>query len=844
MNGGVLFDTKPPTPHPTAPGLKQSHITDHWAITMNHSRRAADKERSRRTAAPSPTFSHPSDAGQPSPFGTPSSISLAGPSPTFAAAPYPAYPGHQAPYAAPQNYYLLPPGDYLPASGPSQPRRHSAHAEHDGHPPLYTTSILYDAPASAAAPYYDTPAALAKRKHESPAAGDLMATPKAQQAALPDGGKATKRVKIDDALPSVQSQLPTPPSTGRNVSSASVASHAPSDEVHGVFVTVTEDEGRKLGLVQNSTGDEAVEEVKRCGPPRVSTATTLGVDEQGNATLINADVLASELAWLERGTDSPSGPTRTPMTARAPRTPTSNSVPLPDDTPRTRETRTLRLLRAFESAPASPAAKQMHSIRVELDGVMSRVALSRNRALAFIGLDDETRAVEEVRNEDDDEWADSSAGGGFSKARPDWPDDDGPWRSVSAHKVKEQRERRQRADVLRRYLNASSDDEDLAHSEAASRRRARGVIHARTRGGSSTAGWEIYPSDARDALLFSRRRTMTPLAVSAGVIIGCACKNPSAGAGALISCTGCQTMHHVGCVGIDDIQADWMCDACVGRAHRDTLATPAARTPRGIRGSHERSAYKGSNATLALAPSPMFAGDPLRGTLAAIAHTPVALGRGPMSPSRPQRARVLSYGGDIWGLPEDSPSTPAPAAPRHLPDRFATPRVDDPVFDVNSTPSRHLDTDPRLAGTFNTLFSMTPLMSRSRNPSNLLAGETPGPAGRARNVSGVPPLAELTGGGKHEFLQNLAAGVGLGMGSPIGIGVGAAAGSPASPVVPARRLLGAHPVSPSPFTRRIGSNKFSHLRSSSRSGLGLGSALGEEDEDEAAAERDLGNQSD
>jgi hypothetical protein len=166
---------------------------------------------------------------------------------------------------------------------------------------------------------------------------------------------------------------------------------------------------------------------------------------------------------------------------------------------------------------------------------------------------------------------------------------------------------------------------------------------------------------------------------------------------------------------------------------------------------------------------------------------------------------VLSYGTE-WGVTGENPTTPM--LPSGHFGNFSTPRPDDPVFDVNSTPSRHLDTDPRIAGQFTgSLFAITPLVGRSRN-ANPLMGDTP--MGHARNVSGVPPAFEGMSGmgmtGRHDFLQGLTR-------------------EPETPGAGMRGLgIGRPPqLSPSPFGgHRHSSSKSSHLRSASRSGLGFG----------------------
>jgi hypothetical protein len=455
----------------------------------------------------------------------------------------------------------------------------------------------------------------------------------------------------------------------------------------------------------------------------------------------------------------------------------------------------------------------MYSIRLDMgQGQPCRVALRKDLALAFVGLDKATQVVEESRKEDDDGWAVvNGAPGSRPLIRPNWPDEEAPWKIGSGNRrARQMREDKERVTLLKRYLEASSDDDeedDGAGRFPSHRGRASHTPHRPPGTGSAT-------SDAKAALLsamnrsshrVATRRSAPPVFVPGGVV-ACVCKNNGSG-GSLIPCSSCRTWFHLACVGNEAVQLgeNWVCDPCIVQARRATLSSPTGRTPIAQRFTHERShsGFRGDHA-LALAPSPMFAQD------SGIPVTPMSMGpRTP--PGRRRSARVLSYGADFWG--PESPTTPAPA-PRFFSN--STPRLEDPAFDVNSTPSRHLNTDPRMAGEFHSLFAVTPLMGRSRNASGM-PGETPLPfpgnpmyahsSGR-RLVSGSSETGVV---GRHEFLQSLTA--------------DRRASGERRPLV--------EPPSPSPYggiglggPRHGSSNSMSHLRddsaAASQRGLGLG----------------------
>lgn len=764
-------------------------------------------------------------------------------------AAYPVYanggpvPGYYPPTAAAQ-----PGGFYVytqPALVPAGPSRRPSHQPEYGGPvpsqmyPGQQQQQQFD-PSSyshPAAPQWDTASASSttsthkrKRSGSSNLKEELRTPRKSSVPSLPDvsDSRSSKRPLTGG------SQLPTPPSTGGNVATPSGTNPLLSDDKgaavepkHGVYVTTTEEEGRKLGLVQAATGAEAVEEIPARGPPRTKRATTLSINASGMATLGSTEVLQSDVALLDNKLDGPSTPVvpQTPNGKKAPQTPSADV----NDTPRTKQTKTDRRLEAFN--PSARPSEPMFSIKLDMgQGQPCRVALRKDLALAFVGLDKGTKVVEETRGEDQDGWTVNGEPGSRPPKRPDWPDEEPPWKIGSGGRPARQlREEKERTTLLRRYLESSSDDED--DDDGAARfpqHKGKNAIRARPRPTATGAAaacnvWDNNPSDARAALLSAlnkgRRAPRGALIVPSGVV-ACICKQTGP-TGSMISCSSCKTWHHLGCVGLDEVQIapNWVCDPCVAQARRATLSTPARSTPSAFAYSSaaRSSAFRGNQA-VALAPSPMFAGEAAR----AAGGGPLEM-RTPNSPSRSsrQRGRVLSYGGDLWGISggAEEPSTPVPP-PRNPVDHFSTPLVDDSIFDVNSTPSRHLDTDPRMGGQFSSLFAMTPLMGRSRNTNSvLIAGDTPmQPAGAGGHR--IPFSDGIAS--RHQFLQGLTAerrGPHTERPARMGLGSGLALG-------------GGPPVSPSPFGhRRNHSGSLSHIRSGSRSGLGLGMAVDEEDEE-------------
>lgn len=653
--------------------------------------------------------------------------------------PYPNGPGYFPP---PQSagYYQYPPDFAGPQSGPpvaGPSRRHSqpAFGVQMQQQQMYQ-GMPYDPSMGQPGPWDNVSVASStgsqkRKRSDSSQTRNEQRTPQSV---------STERPPARSANSGGAQQLPTPPSSGHLNSQA-----LPEEKVEprkGVYVTATQEEGRKLGLVHTKTGTEDVESTPTRGPPRMKATTTLSVSAAGKAVLSSAEVLQSELDMLEKSAQA------TPKTPQSghPRTPTSGTRP--EDTPGTVANKTTRRLSAFNlsARPSEP----MYSIRLDMgQGQPCRVALRKDLALAFVGMDKATNVVEERRGEDEDAWAVvNGAPGSRPPVRPNWPDEEAPWKLGSAHRARQLREESERTAMLKRYLESSSDSEDDDD----------GAARFPSHRGSGAVRTKRLPvangiADAKSALLAVLNRGRGPTAhrapsvmVPTGVV-NCVCKQTAA-AGSMISCGSCRTWHHLACVGIDEVQLapNWVCDPCVAQARRATLSSPSNRTPTARFSSHERShsAFRGDVA-LALAPSPMFAGDNTQSTPMGTSN------RTPMCPSRSRghRARILSYN-DPWDNVED-PGTPVP--PPRI-DQFLTPRPDDSMFDVNSTPSRHLNTDPRMAGQFNSLFAVTPLMGRSRNASGM-ATDTPAMVARNRNISGVPPFSDSGVVGRHEFLQGL-----------------------------------------------------------------------------------------
>ncbi len=677
-----------------------------------------------------------------------------------------------------------------------------------------------------------------KRKREKPvkdtppSTTKSMKTPKRVKPQHHDGsGRATKRIKVEEGQQQQQTQLPTPPSTGRESSSylslpqalrvpaaEKMAAIEEGPEIEsqfrrrGVVVTRHQQEGRKIGLMGVHHGEtEAPSSPEEAYmSPRTTTVPSLSVSVSGLATLSTDEILESEMAWLENGgrNSPPSSPDivqiQTPIM--------SHEAVITDenDSPATKEEKVSKRLQAF--VDGVKVEEPLICTRIDMFG---RVAVKKNAAIRFLGLDGSIRLVEETRHDEADVWVERPiASSSRTMLRPSWPDEEAPWALAGgSRRERRQREETEKAKILKRYFEAASDessDEDSYAPLPPDRGKGKSTLRLIPSNASDTSdsrrrlgtGWENINADAKDALLAGIRGRALPPVLPGKVACPCGAQT-AAGMGSMISCSSCKTWHHLICCGIEDesqLGPQWWCSRC--QAEAIAMSTPALLTPRtAYAQSDERSsAFKGEHTMIALAPSPMFMNGATFSQAAASARTP--LNRAVNSPSsRNHRSRILSYGTDMWAYTEDGPpSTPMPA----LSDRYATPRIDDAPFDVTSTPSRHLD--------FNfsqpSLFSLTPLGGRSRLASGMLMDGTPF---RPRG----PSIADGSMPSRHDFFRELSKG-----------------GEPASPQTRwPHGLLGAHNVSPSPFGHRrsMSGNKMSSLRSSSRSGLGFGVQMEKEE---------------
>lgn len=696
-----------------------------------------------------------------------------------------------------------------------------------------------------------------------------------------ESGRAAKRIKVDDGK--AQLLLPTPPSTGRElpttelpnqphlastpeepeVPTITVAEIAAPARKPGVVVTRSQDEGRKLELVRGQSAgvEEQHTPEEKLPSPRTTSIPVLKTDAAGLAQLTTSEILESEMAWLENRASSPS-----PVPEPAPRTPTMKAESLVDDTdtPATKARKVVKRLQAFSDV--KPLEEGIVSTRIDMFG---RVAVRKGVALKFLGLDGSAAVYEEI-SRDEDILARPIASSSKSIMKPNWPDAEAPWALAGgSRKERVIKEDSERTASLRRYLETasdeSSDEEETASWYAVPKGKGKGKSVARlltsaasdTSDRRSQSDWETAATDAKSALLLGLRNRSIPTIPSG--VVACVCgERTTTGLGSMIACSACKTWHHLACYNLDTsaaITQPWWCSSCETQAHALALSTPArTTTPRtaGYAQSDERSsAFKGESSHIALAPSPMF---PSFSQAAAAARTPLSraiASASAGSPSRPQRARILSYGadGDIWSsFTEDgaSGSTMAPSTPAQNLDRFSTPRIDDAPFDVTSTPSRHID--------FNfgqpSLFSLTPLGGRSRITSGMLgmglmganaAGlgvgmmydQTPIPM-RGRNVSFGAPLTELGPTRGHEFFKELnkGAGGGMGLNAPHTVSGSGLQSIPMDvPLSPTmsmstsnrwpHTLMGAHNVSPLAkglgHRRTLSGNKMSSLRSSSNS---------------------------
>lgn len=697
-------------------------------------------------------------------------------------------------------------------------------------------------------------------------------TPKRSAAAVTEEGDASsrpvKRAKTDEqrtvsasAPPVVQ--LPTPPSTGKHstpsLPTRAAFSEEPTFPVHdeddeayatnrsGLIITRHQEEGRKL-VVAAGSADEAepprTPEAQKLSP-RTSLAQVIHMSGSGLARLGTEEVLQSEMAWIAQATaySSPSSPDltniRTPMMSSAAG---AHDLTMSEaaETPATRAERIAKRLEAF--APTEPKRASDEPMVCTRIDTMGRMALRKEAAQRFLALGTGAVLVEETREDEDDEWVERSAGpqgvvagpsNEQASRRPVWPDELAPWSLAGgSRKARQQREAEEKALLLRRYLEASSDESSDEEERMVSTGKGKGksvlpIIHSSLEPAEvrRRRPFNAPSADARDALAVVLRHRPVPVYRPPPMQVACLCGDSRvepADFERMINCSHCQTWHHLECNRIDEesLPSQWLCGSC----EAIMMSTPLQSTPSL---SHERSsAFKGEHTAIALAPSPMFLGNNANYTGGHPAKTPMTAAAVRGSPmARPHRARILSYGQDMWsaGQYEDpaavhvvshTPSTPAPSRP----DRFSTPRLDEVPFDVTSTPSRHLD--------FNlgqpSLFSLTPLgPGRGRNPSAAFADGTPFRPGATVGAATVPRALSSLSAGHHDFLRDLHKPEGhMHAGSP---------GGPGGkwPLT----LMGAHNVSPSPFGHKrsiSGSGRMSSMRSSSRSGLMFGAALGQD----------------
>ena len=837
---------------------------------------------------PSPTYSHISQAdsqAQSSPYSMAQTVMLPGTStyhvgyPTLSGSHLAPMPYHSFRYQhSPQPYYPNGEGDVYPHASSSQckvspayeHRQLEAQQQHhqafeNGSTPLLTTSTLSRSHDTTIPQYYpittdsrwisqmtpDKSESAQKRKRDrgtgqTPSSVSTgLSTPKRAKSPEEAGAaRPNKRVKIEKdraatAQPPIQNQLPTPPSTGREMSYVSLPQHVkvhPPTENHeadqigpstikrrGVKVTRHQEEGRRLGLVSNVSAEieEPATPEEAQLSPRLKSIPALLTDDSGIAVFTTDEVLETEVAWLMNGGRVQSPPSSPDLVQLQTPTLDQDAIVMVNDSPASKEAKVSKRLELFNDAVKLD--EPMVCTRVDLFG---RVAVRKDVAIKFLGLDTSARVIEETRSEGEDQWSEMSVVGSSKMIRPNWPDTEAPWATAGGNKKeKRQKEEEHKVATLRRYLETASDESSDEESAPVSWARGQGKSAQRL------SELQIRPkrldspnSDARAALLTAIRNRVLPVLPAGKIACACGATSP-VDMGPMIECSGCKTWHHLACCGIDDdtvIGPQWWCPRC--SADAIAMSTPARATPRSYAQSAERSsAFKGEMANIALAPSPMFVNPATFAQAAAATRTP--LNRVLASPaSRQRRSRILSYGTDMWTYEDGAPSSAAPSTPGpSRMNRFSTPRLDDAPFDVTSTPSRHLD----FSFGQPSLFALTPLGGRGRvsagGAGGMLVDGTPYSrrAGRP-SMPMTQPLSEMIPS-RHDFFRELNKGPMTEM--------------PASPQTRwPHALLGAHNVSPSPFgghrksinhlssvsSAAANTNKTSSLRSSQRSGLGLG----------------------
>lgn len=716
-----------------------------------------------------------------------------------------------------------------------------------------------------------------------------LKTPKRSQSQEEVGSsRPTKRAKVDDdratsAQPPVQTQLPTPPSTGKEVSHISlpqhIKAHVPSEDEfvpmsetlaesdaqrdstdtiatqkpRGVVVTKQPGEGRKLGLIAHAPADtqEAPSSEETPPSPRSRVIPALTTGPSGQAIFSTHEVLESEIAWLENGgkvNTPPSSPDmihlRTPTLTQDAMTSPSVNI-----SPAAREEKINKRLSMFNEAEKSE--EPMVSTRIEMFG---RVAVRKNVAIKWLGLDRRANVVEEMQIDDDDPTDRTMTSSSLLMLRPRWPDSEVPWALAGGGmRDKRKREEKQKTATLKRYFETASDesseDEETGMPLSWARgkgksvqRLVRSVAPSETSDTRSHRHFDNPNADAKTALLTALRDRILPAVPVGRIDCSCGATTPL-GNGPMIECSGCKSWHHLICCGIDEdsmLGPQWWCPQCQTTAIE--LSTPSRSQQRGYEQSDERSsAFKGeSMANIALAPSPMFAHSS-QYTQASLIPTRTPMNQVPVSPNQRQhRSRILSYGTDMWAYTEDgAPSSVAPSTPGpSRPDRYSTPRIDDAPFDVTSTPSRHLD--------FNfgqpSFFSLTPLGGRGRVTSGVnmmdgvqtpfarIGGRHPSFGGHHGPGQGAP-MSEMVPS-RHDFFRELNKGHSHPNQNQAPHSEGTMPQSPSSARWP-HGLMGAHNVSPSPFghRRNMSANKLSSMRIGSRSGLAPPAPLEESEEE-------------
>ena len=729
----------------------------------------------------------------------------------------------------------------------------------------------------------------AKHVNTPPMTTKPIKTPRSSSRDASPAAPPTKRMKMktvveESAMDDERSRhLPTPPPSGHQLpqkrlpsmdskddfplssagTSESGTSRQPrvsytdfTEEFEGVVIVKHPLENRKLAIQGRINPDEVIIEQRKSATesyraPRMGSLPAVQTDASGRAIFTTTQALELEIAFLEgsggdmgqgegRGSSPRSSPD--PIQLQTPKMSQDEMVVEVVDSPNSKGQRVAKLLSMFDLAdseiPMPPLGESKGSITTS-SSEHGRLALSKDVAKRLLELPYVDDLVEstlrvdigmDVFGERSRATASEAASRPRSAAarRPDWPDEAFPWNSVwDRSKEKRRREEGEKTRLLKRYLEADSDgSDDEWPAEMRSSRRTE-------RSGPSHRLWTPPATDAKQALLHLLKHKLPPIQLA------CPC-NSSADMGPLIQCGGCRLWHHLLCSGAtqDSPFSQWWCTRC--REAALALSTPARPlTPsQSFTQSNERSsAFKGEVPNIALAPSPMF---PTSGVFAqygpaTTSHkTPANRASFLASPtSRQHKSRILS---EMWAYTEDgAPSSAAPSTPgpsRSL--RFSTPRFDETPFDVNSTPSRHLDFPT------STLFSLTPLGGPGRKslsgfeytpfPTRMSFAAAPQPAGTnawanvgaAASAAGSGASGDKSGNplSRHDFLNAL----GKAGESPRPLSPGGR--FPQSPGARfSSNLVGAHHLSPSPLAMGSGRRSGTFSRSTSgsmRSGLGLG----------------------